>query len=432
MQVQKTAKNPRLSRKDYDKWLVGRSYAVFRRAIKTQVTLEFYRRNLCYFLSHVQMTTEQIVEKYSPYIIAEGEHRPNIQGQIELQRLVEGYVLHLAERVDKKELKPTSVVTLVPCIKLFLEMNDILLNWKKLNKLLPRSDLVADDEAYSREEIRKMLEFCDLRARIIMLFFASSGMRLGGLAGLKDGDIRPTRAKDDPNTVTAAHVVVYRGTEDEYDTFITPEAWHSYAEYRAIREKYGETITDDSPAIIMRFDKNTFKERQVEAIHPHTIQDLLIKLRKMAGVDARSRHYGGKRFKVKSVHGFRKFWNTAVKSVKTADGQPVVSHENKELMMGHQLVGSLALERNYDRSEMIQKLLTDYLKVVPALTISDEGRLKVKVDGLQQAVKNYKTLDVELAQKDKDIRELQEKSKRYEDQIEYLMRRMEGKVVPDL
>lgn len=40
MQAQKTEKTPRLSRKDYDKWLVGRSYTVFRRAIKTPVTLE--------------------------------------------------------------------------------------------------------------------------------------------------------------------------------------------------------------------------------------------------------------------------------------------------------------------------------------------------------------------------------------------------------
>jgi len=36
-----------------------------------------------------------------------------------------------------------------------------------------------------------MLEHSDLRAKIPILFMASSGMRLGGFVGLRDGDIRP-------------------------------------------------------------------------------------------------------------------------------------------------------------------------------------------------------------------------------------------------
>lgn len=117
-------KQPRLHRKDYDKWLVGCSYAVFRRAVKTERTLEFYRRNLCYFLTHVNPTTEQIVEKYGPHVVMEdGEHKPNLKGQVTLQRLVEGYVLFLSDRIDRGEIKETNIVTLVPAIKLFLEEN---------------------------------------------------------------------------------------------------------------------------------------------------------------------------------------------------------------------------------------------------------------------------------------------------------------------
>jgi hypothetical protein len=47
--------------------------------------------------------------------------------------------------------------------------------------------------------------------------------------------------------------------------------------------------------------------------------------------------------------------------------------------------------------------------VVPALTISDEERLKLKLDGLQNEVKNLRTLDAEVAQKDKEIREMKVK-----------------------
>ncbi len=78
---------------------------------------------------------------------------------------------------------------MIPPVKLFCEMNDITLNWRKINKLLPYGSGNAADEAYTREQIKKMLEYSDLRAKIPILFMASSGMRLGGFVGLGDGDI---------------------------------------------------------------------------------------------------------------------------------------------------------------------------------------------------------------------------------------------------
>lgn len=53
----------------------------------------------------------------------DGEHKPNLKGQVTLQRLVEGYVLFLSDRIDRGEIKETNIVTLVPAIKLFLEEN---------------------------------------------------------------------------------------------------------------------------------------------------------------------------------------------------------------------------------------------------------------------------------------------------------------------
>ena len=45
---------------------------------------------------------------------------------------------------------------------------------------------------------------------------ASSGMRLGGFVGLRDGDIRPIFDDATGKKLLAAHVVVYKGTDDEY------------------------------------------------------------------------------------------------------------------------------------------------------------------------------------------------------------------------
>ncbi|MGI0020691.1 MAG: hypothetical protein ACREAY_09510, partial [Nitrososphaera sp.] len=58
---------------DYSRYLVGRSYQLFKRGIKTKMTLVFYDRMLYLFCSHVGMTTEEIVEKYGPYIKIEGK-----------------------------------------------------------------------------------------------------------------------------------------------------------------------------------------------------------------------------------------------------------------------------------------------------------------------------------------------------------------------
>ena len=50
---------------------------------------------------------------------------------------------------------------------------------------------MLQDGAYTREQIRKMLEFADLRTKIPILFMASSGMRLGGFQGLTEGCVKP-------------------------------------------------------------------------------------------------------------------------------------------------------------------------------------------------------------------------------------------------
>lgn len=415
-EAQKVSK-PKRDRNDYDKWLVGASYRRFKSGIKSDATLEFYRRNLYYFCTHVKMTTEELVAKYSAYLKKDGEHRPNIEGQLELQELIENYVLSLRERVDNHEIEATTCATRVPAVKLFCDMNPMaILNWTRINKLTPHGDMAADDEAYSLEDIRKMLNHCDLRARTLILILASSAMRLEAISELKDGDITPIYDPKD-NRLLAAHVKVYSYSADgSYDTFISPEAYLSYFEYRNARIFCGDKIAKDSPAIIARFSKKTFKRGPPKKIHRRTTQAILLVIRKKAKVDAVSTRYKSKHYTIKTVHGMRKFWNTAVKSVKNKDGQMVLSQESKELLIGHRLVGSLKLERNYDRSEMIQKLLVDFLKVLPALTIADEARLKLKVNGLQEEVKNFKSLDIELAQKDKAIRQLEERLEQQQEQ----------------
>lgn len=71
--------------------------------------------------------------------------------------------------------------TMIPRIKLLCEMNDIVLNWRKINRLSPRIDRNAFDDAYTREQIKKMLQHSDLRAKFPILLMSSGRMRLGGI-----------------------------------------------------------------------------------------------------------------------------------------------------------------------------------------------------------------------------------------------------------
>jgi hypothetical protein len=309
LSVFKGSKRPPLQ---YDKFFVGRSYKLFRQGIKAEKTLEFYNRQLYYFCEFLGMDTEQLIEYYGPYKKVNGKNKPNLEGQQQLQRNIKNYVLNLQEKVDRKEIKPSTCVVRIPPVKLFCEMNDVLLNWTKIGKLLPRTDLVAQDEAYTREQIQKMLTFCDLRTRIIVLMLASSGIRLEALARLRHGDFNPIYSE---NSLVAVHVKVYRGTTAEYDSFATPEFWKSYSEYISLRKAYGEVITGDSPAILSPFSHQTLATGNAKAISDGTIQNLLLAVRSKAGLNIPSKEYTG-RFTIKTAHGFRKWFNGVLKSIK--------------------------------------------------------------------------------------------------------------------
>jgi hypothetical protein len=256
-------------RLDFDKYFVGRSYKLFRQGIRSKHTLVFYNKQLFYFCRSVELTTEEIVQKYAGYRMMGSKARPNIEGQLQLQQILENYVLKLQDRVNNGEIKATSCVAHMPPLKLFCEMNDILVNWKKISRLLPRSDLTADDEAYNREQIRKMLDYCDLRGRLIVLIMSSTGIRLEGLSGLRVGDLTPFYHESNPKKVKAFSVKVYRGTDSEYTTFGTPEAWNAFMQYKSLREQYAKRSQPRAPFFSSDLPRIHWLKRQGHQLSSH-------------------------------------------------------------------------------------------------------------------------------------------------------------------
>ena len=89
------------------------------------------------------------------------------------------------ERVEKKEITASTLRNYVKTIKMFCEVTDIIIQWKKITRGIPRGKRYADDRAPTIEEIHKIIEYPDRRIKPIVYTMASSGIRVGAWDHLK-------------------------------------------------------------------------------------------------------------------------------------------------------------------------------------------------------------------------------------------------------
>ena len=125
-------------------------------------------------------------------------------------------------------------------------MNDLVLNWKKITRGLPRGRRAANDRAPAMDEIQKLIEYPDRRIKPIVYTMVSSGIRIGAWNYLKWKHITPITNDNTSNEVIAPKLLVYPGDKEEYYTFITPEAYTSLKDWMDFRASYGENITGES------------------------------------------------------------------------------------------------------------------------------------------------------------------------------------------
>jgi hypothetical protein len=97
------------------------------------------------------------------------------------------------ERVDREEITASTLRNFVKAIKLFCEMCDIPIAWKKINRGLPKIRRFADDRAPTIEEIQSICKYPDRRIKGIVSTMASSGIRLGAWDYLRWGHIKSVK-----------------------------------------------------------------------------------------------------------------------------------------------------------------------------------------------------------------------------------------------
>ncbi len=132
-------------------------------------------------------------------------------------------------RVARKEIEEATISNYFKAIKLFCEMNNIIaINWKLLSRSMPKGRHSSNDRPPSRDEINKLIDYPDRRIRPIILVMISSGIRVGAWDDMKWKHVIPVE-KD--GTLVAAKLLVYPGENEEYFTFMTPQAYNSLVQW---------------------------------------------------------------------------------------------------------------------------------------------------------------------------------------------------------
>jgi integrase len=161
-----------------------------------------------------------------------------------IQDSIINYLLHLR---DQKNLSPNTRKQHASAIKHLYEMNDITLNWKKINTFLGEKYKVTKDRPY--EEIKKILDKCSERERVIVLLMCSSGRREGAIPGLRLRNLTKIEKYG------LYLIVVYESAKEEYTTFCSPECARAIDNYLEYRQRYNELLKPESPLIRAQFNK---------------------------------------------------------------------------------------------------------------------------------------------------------------------------------
>jgi hypothetical protein len=108
---------------------------------------------------------------------------------------------------------------------------------------LPKAKNYADDRVSRLDELQKIIAYPDWRMKAIVSTMASSGNRLGAWGYLLWEHITPI-TRD--GKLIAAKILVYAGDQEQYFSFVTPEAFNELQRWIDFRNKSSERITGKS------------------------------------------------------------------------------------------------------------------------------------------------------------------------------------------
>jgi len=335
------------------KFFVGDSADNFTNSLKSDVTRRCYIDALIRFMKFSKIVTTEDLTRLSAsefefYLKRYLEHQKKTGGSYSSMNMITNAVNH------------------------FCVMNDIVINARKKAKFkTPKGNGKGkgqeQDEAYTHQEIQKLLNVAPLRMKVCILIYASTGIRKASLTSMQ---LRHLEKIDKANLYK---LTIYSGEREQYIAYCTPECARTIDEYLDYRTRLGEQLTPESYLIREDFDINDMEQIRSKSrkISHRTIGANLYSLSIKTGIRKRS----GDQFERKRVplfHGFRKFFTTQLEN---SGVNPI----HGLMLEGH----STGIRDSYLRPTH-DKLLQEYLKGVENLTINEENRLRMKVQSLEQ------------------------------------------------
>jgi site-specific recombinase XerC len=303
-------------------------YFNFINSIKSEVTKNVYERDVKLYLKFCNLTKLSDLLKIT-----------------DPQKQIIKYIMSLRE----KGLASNSISTMLNGIYHFYDMNDVPLNKKKLNMFKGEFARKVVDKAYAHEQISNILNFSDLRMKVMILLMASSGLRIGALPSLRLRNLE----KVDSDSIYK--ITVYEGANEEYYTFCTPECAFFIDVYLKYRTQNGEKLLKDSFLIRDQFDITDIEQvrNKSKGIALNTIKVLITNILIKSGLRTVD-HTKYSRKEVAKSHGLRKFFTTQMIKSK-------VTYENRLMLEGHSLgitdhYARLDVQDNYEEYEKVIKI----------------------------------------------------------------------------
>jgi integrase len=309
------------------------------------------------------------------------------------QKVLQERIIDYVKSLRKRSLAYQSIRVLLSAVRHFYVMNDVSVNWPKIYKFVGERRKTVKDRIYTKDEIRRILEKCDERKKVMFLLLLT-GMRIGALPDLKIRNLKRWPAYG------IYQIAVYENTTSEYIAFTTLEAAQAIDSYLEFRKRAGEVMRPQNPLLREQFDaKDARNPRLVTLRGLYTVmQKPMIE----AGIRKRSDNMH-KRQDVMLFHGFRKYVNTMMNQ---AGVRPVI----KEMLLGHKV----GLENSYYRPAD-EEMLKEFLKASDLLTMSEEKQLREEVEKLtveNQEIgvvkKAYLDMRIEMEKKNNEVTMMRE------------------------
>lgn len=140
---------------------------LFRDALSNLLTRDRYEKRLYQFFNFLGLDGDT-AELKAKLFTEKAKNNPSWAVSV-----VMNYLRHHKQRAERGEISTSTLQNYYKPIKLFSEMNDITLNWKRITRSLPKRKAYAIDRIPTLDEIKKLLRYPDRRLRPAVLTMMS-------------------------------------------------------------------------------------------------------------------------------------------------------------------------------------------------------------------------------------------------------------------